>query len=102
MGANPYGDLTVLACETGGRWYATARGVMTRAHAVPPLLRRAAALAYHRRWWGMLSVALQRTVTTYLLDDPGIAVALGSGPEPPLADVLHEAFDPPARLPLRG
>ena len=52
----------------------------------------------------MLSVALQRTVTTYLLDDPGVAAAPGAGLAPPLADVLHEATDPPAfsRLPLRG
>ena len=109
MGANPYGELTVLACETGGRWHATARGVVsrlihTRTHSVPPFLRRAAALAYHRRWWGMLSVALQHTVTTCLLDDPGLAATPGAGPEPPLADVLHDAIDPPAFrwLPPRG
>ena len=99
--ANPYGDLTVLACETGGRWHTTARAVMarlihSRTQSVPPILRRAAALAYHRRWWSLLSVALQHTVTTCLMDNPGLAAAPGAGPEPPLADVLHEAIDPPA------
>ena len=99
----------MLACETGGRWRATARNtvkrlVATRTQAVPPILRRAAALAYHRRWWSLLSVALQRTVATSLLDHPGLGCAPGAGPEPPLAEVLHGAREPVgySRLPLRG
>ena len=105
----PYGDLTVLACETGGRWHATARNmvrrlVATRTQAVPPLLRQAAALAYHRRWWSLLSVALQHTVATCLLDHPGMGCVPGAGPAPPLAEVLHEAQELVgySRLPLRG
>ena len=108
-GPNPYGDLTVLACETGGRWHATALGmvarlVATRTQTVPPLLRRAAAQAFHRRWWSLLSVALQRTVATSLLDHPGLGCMPGSGPAPPLGDVFHAALDPAtaSRLPLRG
>ena len=80
---NPYGKLTVLACETGGRWHDTARGmiaqlVTTRTQNVHPLLRRAAGLAYQRRWWSLLSVALQRTVTTSLLDHPGLGCMPGT------------------------
>ena len=69
-----------------------------------PLLRRAAALAYNRRWWSLLSVALQHTVTLSLLDKPGMGGAPGAGPAPFLGDVLHEAQEFPAfsRLPLRG
>ena len=106
---NPYGDLKVLACETGGRWHETARGmvarlVQTKTQTVPPLLRRAAALAYHRRWWSLLSVALQHTVAVSLLDRPGMGCAPGAGPAPSLGDVLHGAPEFPAvsRLPGRG
>ena len=105
---NPYGKLTVLACETGGRWHDTARGliaqlVTTRTQNVHPLLRRAAGLAYQRRWWSLLSVALQRTVTTSLLDHPGLGCMPGAGPAPFLGDVFHATLDPAAasRLPLR-
>ena len=105
---NPYGDLTVLACETGGRWHATARTTVsrlldTKVRTVHPLLRRAARGAFHRRWWGCLSVALQRTVAISLLDEPGIGEVPGPGPEPCLADVLAAAQEGPAvsRLPLR-
>ena len=49
-GPNPYDDLTVLACETGGCWHDTARGMVsrlvhTRTQTVHPILRRAAAAA---------------------------------------------------------
>ena len=105
---NPFGDLTVLACETGGRWHDTARSmvsrlVASRAQTVPPLLRRSAALAYHRRWWSLLPVALQHTVATSLLDHPGLGCAPGAGPEPPLGDVLQGSleFSGVSRLPMR-
>ena len=61
------------------------------------------AQAFHRRWWSLLSVALQRTVATNLLDHPGLGCAPGAGPEPPLADILGEAREPVgySRLPMR-
>ena len=70
---------------------------------VAPLLRKAAALAYHRRWCGILSTALQRTVATSLLDQPGMGNMPGAGPEPPLGDLLETAMEIPelSRLPLR-
>ena len=76
----------------------------TKTHGVAPLLRSAAKLAYHRRWWGFVSVALQRTVATSLLDHPGLGCMPGMGPAPPLGDVFHEAIDPVAfsRMPMRG
>ena len=74
-----------------------------KTQAIPPLLRRAAALAYHRRWWGILLMALQRTVATSLLDHPGMGSMPGPGPEPPLGDLLQVALELPevSRLPLR-
>ena len=70
---------------------------------IAPLLRQAAALAYHRRWWGILSIALQCTVATSLLDHPRMGNMPGPGPEPPLGDLLEIAMEIPevSRLPLR-
>ena len=67
----------VLACETGGRWHHKALTMVSKlieakTQTVAPLLRKAAVLAYHRRWWGILFTALQRTVATSLLDQPGM------------------------------
>ena len=40
---------------------------------IVPVLRQAAVLAYHPRWWsGILFTALQRTVPTNLLDYPSM------------------------------
>ena len=105
---NQYGALTVLACETGGRWHHRALSMVStlieaKTQTIAPLLRQAAALAYHRRWWGILSTALQRTVATSLLDHPGMGNMPGPGPEPPLGDLLQIAMEIPevSRLPLR-
>ena len=105
---NQYGQLTVLACETGGRWHHIALTIVSqlieaKTQTIAPLLRQAAALAYHRRWWGILSTALQRTVATSLLDHPGMGSMPGPGPEPPLGDLLQIAMELPevSRLPLR-
>ena len=105
---NQYGELTVLACETGGRWHhraltMVAKLIEAKTQTIVPLLRQAAALAYHRRWWGILSTALQRTVATSLLDHPRMGNMPGPGPEPPLGDLLEIAMEIPevSRLPLR-
>ena len=50
--------------------------IEAKTQTVAPLLRQAAALAYHRRGWGMLSTALQRTVATSILDHPGMEIAI--------------------------
>ena len=56
---NHYGDLTVLACETAGRRHHAAFTMVSKTTAA--LLRQEAALAYHRRLWGILSISLQRS-----------------------------------------
>ena len=98
----------VLACETEGRWHHRALTMVSKliedkTQTIAPLLRHAAALAYYRRWWDILSTALQCTVATSLLDHPGMGNMLGPGPEPPLGDLLQIAMEIPAisRLPLR-
>ena len=106
---NPFGELLVLAAETGGRWNQTSintvrRLVNARTRTVHPLLRRAAKLAYHRRWWSILSVTLQQAVALCCLDEPGMACVAGLGPEPELAEVLTEAQETPevSRLAFRA
>ena len=65
-------------------------------------LERAATLAYHRRWWALLSVAQQRCIAASLLYDPGMAGSPGTGVESPLMEVLRCASELLAfsRLPL--
>ena len=77
--------------------------IEAKTQTVAPLLRQAAALAYHRRWWGMLSTALQCTVALSLLDHPGMGSLPGPGPEPMLGDLLQIVMEIPeiSRLPLR-
>ena len=79
-----------------------AKLIEAKTQTIVPLLRQAAALAYHRRWWGILSMALQRTVATSLLDHPRMGNMPGPGPEPPLGDLLEIAMEIPevSRLPL--
>ena len=98
----------VLACETGGRWHHPALTMVSKlievkTQAIAPLLRQAAALAYHRRWWAILSTALQRTVVTSLLDHLGVRSMPGPGAEPSLGDLLQIAMEilEVSRLPLR-
>merc|ERR1712182_94627 len=94
---NQYGELTVLAYETGGKWHHRALSMVStlieaKTQTIAPLLRQAAALAYHRRWWGILSAALQHTVATSLLDHPGMGDMPGPGPESPLDALLQTAM----------
>ena len=95
--ANPYGVLTVLAMEVAGRWSDTSVTtlrtlVRSRVQRDPPLLRRAAALAWTRRWSGLLSIALQRALAVSLLDvAPPASDHPFVGDEVCLADILTEA-----------
>ena len=59
--------LCALAAEVGGRWNADAHElvrqiVRVRALRAPPALRASASSAWARRWWGMLSIAVQHAV----------------------------------------
>ena len=64
--------LCVLACEAGGRWSAESLRLVTqlaslRAQRAPAALRGVAKQGWLRRWWGLLSVALQSTLAATLL-----------------------------------
>ena len=55
---NQYGELTVLAGETRGRWHQRALTTVStlieaKTQTIAPLFRQASALARHRRWCGI-------------------------------------------------
>ena len=102
--------LVVLAAEVGGRWSDEARSflrqlVRLRVRQAPQVLRQAARLAWQQGWWKLLSVAVQRAVTTTLVEPQRPAMGGVAGFEDVfLADVLESGLNAPAvsRLPLRS
>ena len=94
--------LLVLGCEVFGRWDPEALGCLValsrhKAREAPELLRSSAALAWHRRWLSLLSVAAQVALAETLVA-PGCPhlTELGAEP-PPLGDLLAEqrGLEPP-------
>jgi len=93
-GENRRARLVVLALEVGGRWSREActfvRGLaLARAREEPDLLRKRAALAWHRRYVSILAVAAQRSFGESLLER-----AAGAGVDgeiPGTQAVLEEA-----------
>ena len=64
--------LVVLGSEVGGRFNGDAHGLLrdlvrVRACRAPPALRAAAASGWTRRWWSILSVAVQQAVRSTAL-----------------------------------
>ncbi|CAE7244106.1 unnamed protein product, partial [Symbiodinium natans] len=98
----------VLELAVGDRWNAQARGfvrdlVRLKAYRAPLLVRAAATAAWARRWWNMLSVAVQQAVASTAL---GGALRQPLQPEagegPPLDSVIHHAApEGQSRPPLR-
>lgn len=99
--------LLVLACEVGGRWHRDCEALLrllvrTRTPRAPPAVRASAASGWRRRWWSLLSVAVQQAVATTALSGewllPATAIA-DDGPR--LADIVGLApATGPSRLPL--
>ena len=86
----------VIAAGTGGRWSDDCVRLLRklarfRAESEPPLLRRSMELAFLRRWWSLLSVALHDSIAAAL--DPSLDVAEGLFPVADAIDVW--ARDPP-------
>ena len=80
------------------------RLVRLRALRAPPAVRRAAEAGWRRRWWALLSAALQRALASTLLGGRWLSLARPAAQgEPDLADVLALAGPSgPSLLPLRG
>ena len=99
--------LVVLAAEVGGRWSDECQQFLRtllrlRVQRAPPPLRAAAAQGWARRWWSVLSVALQRAVASSALGVWTMPPLPGAPDALPLGDVLDLAIaSAPSRLPLR-
>eukprot|EP00973_Karenia_brevis_P023307 3208453-Karenia_brevis.AAC.1 len=81
--------LVVLAIEVGGRWSAEAQRFVrmlaeAKSRSSPPLLRKAAAHAYYRRWTAMMSICAQRAFAKSLLELPMDSLHNADGDPPPL------------------
>ena len=106
----------VVAAEVFGRFDEHSRDLvrdLVRAHCerTCPLLRRRLELGWHRRWWAILSVAVQVSVASSIVPT---APQFEEGPDrlPPwrrarhdhvtLLEAEHEPPEEVSRLPLRG
>ena len=56
-----------------------------------PRLRAAAVVGYRRRWWSLLSVAVQDALASTLVDDAVVLLDGRDGVAPELCDVLSDA-----------
>ena len=75
----------VLAAEVGGRFAPEAADLVRQlvsaaADRAPPPLKRTYRLIYHRRWWGILSMAVQRAISMNLLGEDGRMVPICGEP----------------------
>ena len=92
---SPGAELVVLAAEVGGRWiddcsWLAKQFLKVRVAQAPRLLRTSAALAWKRRWWSLLSVAVQSAFAASLIEPTGRQLAFVGGTDaPPLAEVLR-------------
>ena len=69
----------------------------------PPAVRAAATAGWARRWWSMLSVAVQQAVASTALGGAWLQpLQPAAGEGPPLDSILHHAApEGHSRLPLR-
>ena len=97
-------QLCVLGCEIGGRWNALAmsRLVALRSWRGPPAARGPARAAWARRWWSVLSAAVQQAIGHTALGRARAVPGPAASRVPALNEVLALApADSVSRLPLR-
>ncbi|CAE7641677.1 unnamed protein product [Symbiodinium sp. KB8] len=77
--------------------------VRLRAYRASPAVRAAATAGWARRWWSMLSVAVQQAVASTALGGAWLQpLQPAAGEGPPLDSILHHAApEGHSRLPLR-
>ena len=99
-----------LAAETGGRFCKNSVGLMRelvaqKALSQPPALQRSASLMFTRRWWGILSVAVQYAVASTLVPEAifgaGETRLLRTYPSPSLEELVGGHRVPPLVSRLR-
>ena len=64
-------------------------------------MKKATARAWEARWWSMLSVAVQDSVSATLVEDAPYLLHGWTGGGPPLGELLHGDAPALSRLPLR-
>ena len=89
--------LLVLGCEVYGRWSEDAIDLVrqiarSKAREAPPALRKAASLAWTKRWWGIIGVGVQRAIGEALLLEAGADLIPSSSlsEEPTLTDLVND------------
>jgi len=92
---SPMIRLKVLACETGGRWGGDTVELIRnlaahKASKVPPELRAKTRQRWERRWWAMLSVAVQDAVAASLLNDGVFRTGLLYDGQPDFDEILAD------------
>ena len=78
--ASGVGSLHCLGCEVYGRWGKEVLELMAKlvrewARGLHKRIQRGAALGRRHRWWGILSMALHRSVAQAVLRDEGADLA---------------------------
>ena len=91
------GALLCLGCEVYGRWGPQCVKLVPelareRARGLHPRIRRGTVLSLQHRWWGILGVALQRSVAAMVLNADGADLG-GAWLEPPPGLAELGAFD---------
>ena len=88
------GSLLCLGCEVFGRWSQQCIDVVPqlareKTRGLHPRVRRGVALGLQHRWWGLLGVALQKSVAQLVMHAAAGADLAQTElePVPPLADV---------------
>ena len=88
------GSLLCIGCEVFGRWSGQCVELVPelaceRTRGVHPRLRRGMALSLQHRWWGVLGIALQKSVAEMVMN-AGAGADLATGrlePTPALSDL---------------
>ena len=104
--SSPHCQLTILACETGGRWSDTCRRLVNdlakrKSREAPERLQQIARSAWRTRWWRMLSVAAQSSLSATLVDDAVQLLDGTDGDVPDLVELLDCGTEDISRLALR-
>ena len=86
------GALYCLGCEVYGRWGNQSIQLVPalareRCRFLPARVRRGIEFGLLHRWWGLLGIALQRSVAHMVLHDPGDLPTTSLEPAPGLADL---------------
>ena len=92
--------LTVLACETGGRWSQTCLTVVrllarAKARNAPEEAQARVAAAWASRWWSLLAIAGRNTLAATIVDDAPQLLDGVDGETPLWTDVLLDAAELP-------